>query len=304
MSGPEDNITSLNYPAPYAPNIECIWMIEYNYGTQVKVKFLEMDMDGHQGAEGCDNDYIIIRNGKYPSSPSLGKFCGTDLPPDITSMSHELWIEFHSDGNADGSKHGFQLSLETVSRGCGGVVHRKYGQLQGPLDATSRRYPDNAECEWIIESVPGYTVNIVFFDRFEIENSTNCTNDYVEILQKVQFDWIPLARHCGRQLPPSINTTGTSVKVIFKSNENLNGDGFRLYWYSPCGGVFKEPTGIIRSAHFDTFNHSQHANPGRFWSFTGWESTYKVSKCDYEIPGNATDFIMMKFLEPFEIIGN
>ncbi|CAL8142101.1 unnamed protein product [Orchesella dallaii] len=302
VSGPEENITSLNYPSVYSINTECIWMIDFPRGTQIKITFYDLDLDEHEGSEGCDRDYVIVRNGKYPSSPTLGKFCGTSLPNDMTSMSNDLWIEFHSDGNADGARRGFQIGLEAISKGCGGVVHRKYGQLASPqTETSSRRYPDNSECEWIIESIPGYTVNVVFFDRFDIEMSNNCTNDYVEVLKKASLGWVSLGRFCGRQLPASINTTSTTVKIMFRSNANLNGDGFRLYWYSPCGGVFKEPAGIIRSAHFDSFNHSQHVNAGRFWSFMGWESVFRVHRCDYVIEGNSNDYVMLQFLDPFEV---
>ncbi|ODM98815.1 Cubilin [Orchesella cincta] len=289
VSGPEANITSLNYPSAYSVNTECIWMVDFPRGTQIKIKFYDLDLDEHEGSEGCDRDYVIVRNGKYPSSPTLGKFCGTSLPGDMISMSNDLWIEFHSDGNADGSRRGFEIGLETISQGCGGVVHRKYGQIASPqAETSSRRYADNSECEWIIESIPGYTVNVVFFGRFDIEMSTN-------------FDWVSLGRFCGRQLPTSINTTSTSVKILFRTNANINGDGFRLFWYSPCGGVFKGTEGEIRSAHFDSYNHSSHVNPGRFWSWVGWEHIYRVHKCDYVIEGDSNDYVMLQFLEPFEI---
>lgn len=304
LRGPQENISSLNYPSTYPINTECIWMVEFPRGSQIKIKILDLDMDDHQGTDGCDRDYLIIRNGRYPSSPVLGKYCGTYFSTEMTSMSNDLWVEFHSDGSADGSRRGFKLQLEQSTHGCGGVVHRKYGQLASPQQETdNHRYPHNTECEWIIESIPGYTVNVVFFDRFEIENSTNCTNDYVEVLQKSGLNWLSIGKFCGRQLPSSVNSTSTTVKVIFKTNENKNGDGFRLYWYSPCGGVFQDSSGIIRSAHFDMFNHTQHVNPGRFWSYMGWESIFSVHKCDYVINGNPDDYIMLQFLDPFEIQG-
>lgn len=181
VSDSEENITSLDYPSAYPVNTECIWIVDFPRGSQVKVKFLDLDMDDHQGIEGCDRDYIVIRNGKYPSSPAIGKFCGTYTPSEITSMSSDIWIEFHSDDSSDGSRRGFRLTVEQVTGGCGGIIHRKYGQLASPPSTESSRYPHNTECVWTIESVPGYTTNVVFFDRFDIENSTNCTNDYVEV---------------------------------------------------------------------------------------------------------------------------
>jgi cubilin len=56
-------------------------------------------------------------------------------------------------------------------------------------------------------------------------------------------DWKSLGKFCGRQLPPSVNTTNVSAKVRFVSNGNIDGDGFSLLWYSPCGGLFTEKSG-------------------------------------------------------------
>ncbi len=95
-----------------------------------------MDLDDHRGSDGCDRDYIIIRNGKYQNSPVLGKYCGSNPPPDIISMSSHLWIEFHSDDNSDPGRRGFKLMAEQMSRGCGGVLHAKYGKITSPSVST------------------------------------------------------------------------------------------------------------------------------------------------------------------------
>jgi len=63
---------------------------------------------------------------------------------------------------------------------------------------------------------------------------------------------------------------------------------------------------VIRSAHYDRFNHSQHANPGTFWaqSWVGWENNYQVQQCDYTIQGGSNnDYIVLQFLNPFDVSG-
>jgi hypothetical protein len=50
------------------------------------------------------------------------------------------------------------------------------------------RYPNSVECEWIIETVPGYTVNIIFDERFDVEVSANCSNDYLEVIRMTHHD--------------------------------------------------------------------------------------------------------------------
>lgn len=51
-------------------------------------------------------------------------------------------------------------------------------------------------------------------------------------------EWKELGKICGRNTPQPFNTTGNRMKVIFHSNEAVQGDGFRAMWYQNCGGVF------------------------------------------------------------------
>lgn len=37
------------------------------------------------------------RDGGYETSPSLGEYCGSTLPPRIISHSNKLWLQFKSD---------------------------------------------------------------------------------------------------------------------------------------------------------------------------------------------------------------
>jgi hypothetical protein len=38
-----------------------------------------------------------VRNGPHGYSPFVGRFCGKESPPEITSSGRELWIRFNSD---------------------------------------------------------------------------------------------------------------------------------------------------------------------------------------------------------------
>lgn len=40
LSGPQDNITSPSSPSGYPVNTECIWILEYSYGSQIKVLYI------------------------------------------------------------------------------------------------------------------------------------------------------------------------------------------------------------------------------------------------------------------------
>ncbi len=40
--------------------------------------------------------------------------------------------------------------------------------------------------------------------------------------------WHSLGRFCGKQFPPTITTSGESMKILFRSNSANQGDGFRV----------------------------------------------------------------------------
>jgi len=43
------------------------------------------------------------------------------------------------------------------------------------------KYPQNTECTWEIRVNEGYSVNLSFIERFDIEQSTGCSEDFVEV---------------------------------------------------------------------------------------------------------------------------
>ncbi|CAG7730452.1 unnamed protein product, partial [Allacma fusca] len=87
------NITSPNFPSTYETNTECIWLLEFGWNSQIRLVFTDIDLDDSRDSDGgCDKDYVLVRNGQYPTSPLLGKYCGTNLPNNITSMSRFLFV--------------------------------------------------------------------------------------------------------------------------------------------------------------------------------------------------------------------
>lgn len=187
-------LSTPNFPAYYGLNVDCVWLIDLSEnGQQVQVTFDEMQLD----SEDCSQDYLKILNGHMPSSPQLGRYCGSTRPNVIRSQSSLLWIHFHSD-NISGNSKGFSLTVDAVTSGkngyiysrfiinitcfvtgCGGIMHSRTGVITSPNYPSA--YGADAECEWEIRVDPGYKVIANFFQRFDLENTTNCQNDFVEV---------------------------------------------------------------------------------------------------------------------------
>ena len=60
-------------------------------------------------------DFVELRDGPSPSSLSIGKFTGDDLPPARYSASGLLYVKFTSDGSV--TKKGFKAKFAVVSHG-------------------------------------------------------------------------------------------------------------------------------------------------------------------------------------------
>ena len=156
--------------------------------------------------------------------------CGNTETPrtPILSMSNQLWIESHLEGPG----HSFSFDAIADQEGCGGVYHSQSGNITAPLGSDGK-YRHGIRCSWDIESQPGYRIQVQFNGRFDIEQNEGCNNDYVQI---VAFDeasqawqWTKAKKYCGRQVYviPNFNNAHR-LRVIFRSNNDVNGDGFNV----------------------------------------------------------------------------
>ncbi|CAI6368736.1 unnamed protein product [Macrosiphum euphorbiae] len=243
MNGQKITITSTNYPKNYGQNLKCAWYLKLPEGNNVDVRFNDIDLDS-----SCDNNYIMLHDGPSPESPVLGKYCGNILPENLVATSNELWVVFSSE-NGKSNMKGFNLTLESRQNGCGNMYAAEEGEI------SSRNYPNlypnNEECEWIIAVLPGNNVGLQFVERFYLEQSVNCTKDYVQVFNFVNDIWMPIgSRLCGRQIPPPFNSSESKLKIRLRTDSDIQGDGFKARWSSTCGGVFTENSGKIFSPNY------------------------------------------------------
>lgn len=110
---------------------------------------------------------------------------------------------------------------------CGGVLTGLSGVLSSP--EYPNNYPNNVECHWLIRASGPAAVKLVFVD-FQVEGSNECTYDYVVVLGAPG----PAHGHhyCGRTRPPTLVSLGHELQVVFKSDFNIGGRGFKAHYFS------------------------------------------------------------------------
>lgn len=112
---------------------------------------------------------------------------------------------------------------------CGGVLTGLSGVISSPgypLD-----YSNNAECSWTIHVSNRSVVTLVFLD-FQLENNEGCNFDYVALFDGPTVRHPHLGNYCGNKRPPNTVSTSNQLLIVFKSDFNIGGRGFKAHYYS------------------------------------------------------------------------
>ncbi|XP_049631133.1 CUB domain-containing protein 2 [Suncus etruscus] len=240
LSAPSGNFSSPNFPRLYPYNTECSWLIVAAEGSSLLLTFHAFDLEYH---DSCGFDFLEIYNGASGDKGNLlGRFCGQVRPPPFTSSWHIMSVVFHSDKHVarPGFSAGYQKDV------CGGVLTGLSGVLTSPEYPSN--YPSSVECRWVIRASGPAAIKLVFMD-FQVEDSEGCPYDYVAVLG------VPGPaeghRYCGRTRPPTLVSLGRELQVVFKSDFNIGGRGFKAYYFSgECQEVYTAVRGNFSSPQY------------------------------------------------------
>lgn len=124
----------------------------------------------------CLFDKVQIYSGDDADAPILAELCFSEKPIIYTSPGNKMFIKFHSDTSYAG--RGFNASYKSVPIECGGKFTTDSGIIHSPN--YPQNYPNGQNCEWLLEVDSNHVVNLTFLD-FDMENSRNCTDDFVKV---------------------------------------------------------------------------------------------------------------------------
>ncbi|XP_030634587.1 membrane frizzled-related protein [Chanos chanos] len=109
--GPHGSFSSPNHPKPYPHQQLCKWHISVEEGYVIKLSFQNFSLETQ---DVCEFDYVEVHDsGDTGDGSVLGRYCGSGLPPDLTSSGPIMTVLFVADeGVADS---GFFASYQAIS---------------------------------------------------------------------------------------------------------------------------------------------------------------------------------------------
>ncbi|XP_035298709.1 cubilin isoform X2 [Cricetulus griseus] len=249
-------LTSPNFPKNYFNNLDCTYRITVGFNQQIALNFTSFMLENKVG-KNCI-DFVEIRDGGYETSPLLGRYCGSVLPPLIISHSNKLWLKFKTDSTY--TQRGFSASWVGSSTGCGGKLTTSTGLF------TSPNYPmpyyHSSECYWWLEASHGSPFLLEFQD-FHLEHHPNCSLDYLAVYDGPSTNSHLISKLCGDITPAPIRSSRDSILLKLRTDEGQQGRGFEVKYSQTCDNVVivNKTYGILESInHPKPYDLNQRCN--------------------------------------------
>ncbi|XP_063599667.1 cubilin-like [Penaeus indicus] len=220
------------YNDTYENFMDCEWRVATPRNSLVHFHFEIFDLEN---STGCGFDYLELEDLSMPGFILAGgRLCGSEVPDDFYSFSNQVVVRFHSDSIVVG--RGFVLHFETVFipplpplSSCNGTYEMNSiaGSIRPSYNGT---YENSMDCEWRV-TMPGNLLVRFHFESFDLEDSTDCVFDYLE-LEDLSVPGLNLTggRLCGSEVPDDIYSVSNQVVVRFHSDSSVVGSGFALYY--------------------------------------------------------------------------
>ncbi|KAM4704245.1 membrane frizzled-related protein isoform 2-T2 [Rhinophrynus dorsalis] len=107
----QGSLSSPNHPGLYPGKMVCRWIITVPDGLIIQLHFHNFSLESDQG---CKFDYVEIHDSAGLGASSLmGRFCGSKLPPPISSSGAQMYILFVSD--EEESDSGFYATYQALN---------------------------------------------------------------------------------------------------------------------------------------------------------------------------------------------
>ncbi|XP_059488336.1 cubilin-like isoform X2 [Neocloeon triangulifer] len=228
----------------------CTYVIHVQRGLVIRLNWRKVWSSISNPESNCVSSNYIQVFDNSSSGLEIGRYCGNKLPPMLTSQGNMMTIVINQTVSASNTE--FDLSYNTIQQSelCGGTFYTASGMIQSPN--YPRSYAIDLDCIYLIQVESGQQISLNF-TTFELENSSDCSFDYVEIRNGPSGTSPLIGTYCGSTKPPVIPSHTNFLWIRFHTDNSLTAKGFRAIWdgaSSGCGGILRSPSGHIESPNY------------------------------------------------------
>ena len=108
-----------SWPNFYPNGLSCEWTIDL-LGTVDDINstvVFSVDASAYGIAQNCAEEYIEFFDGILANSPSLGRFCGHNVPPPIVTTGLQAQVVFHGSAQHTAGLQGVRVTYTTIQPG-------------------------------------------------------------------------------------------------------------------------------------------------------------------------------------------
>ena len=125
----------------------------------------------------CGSSYVEMRDHNLGQGIGQSRhYCGHETPPEFFSYGSEAQVITSIDSQTEGIKPHFKATYKAEL--CNRMHTEKNGLILSPL--INGYYPPNLDCKIQIKTETLTKIQI-YFNKFDVESSPSCQNDYLQI---------------------------------------------------------------------------------------------------------------------------
>ncbi|XP_017872513.1 PREDICTED: uncharacterized protein LOC108620138 [Drosophila arizonae] len=234
----KNELYSPEYPNLYPKNINCTRVITAPKGQIIRLDF--RNSFNIEAKEECKFDFLEIRDGQYGFSTLIGKYCGTDFPPEITSKERYLWLHFHSDDTIEYT--GFSAVFEFLDRnreapstdlnctiekdGYEGFIN----STDVPAEIREQVIRDKIalDCIWRIQVKDNWKIFLKFLD-FHLSKPNDCETNFLDIFPEQTVMPLRVKNFCG-SAGESITAESNILHMRFYAEQSAINSTFAILY--------------------------------------------------------------------------
>lgn len=209
----------------YNSNLNCTWLIHpADSVTAISLSFIDFNVDV--------SDSVLVFDGENSTSPILGRYSGSSIPPILTSSGSKLFIEFITDESNE-SKGWIAEYHSVYPEYCSNLTDltEPYGSFSD--GSGDNNYNNNTSCQWEIQ--PLYATGLTLsFNSFDLEEK-----DKLRVYSGEEFP-VLLGTFSGNQVPDPIESPTGTFLLKFESNGFNTSSGFDASYTTSNVGTVKD----------------------------------------------------------------